>query len=89
MQKNLLEFLQGGPKYSIMTSNECYYNLNISTDNALRSDWQYPRPRGAWGMWKYPVSEIFSDQWVAYVRESGLEIVDVLLFYKGYMAHNQ
>jgi hypothetical protein len=67
-----------------MDASKCCYQLKIKTDNAIRTDWQFPTPRSIWNLWNYPVKQILTEEWIEYIKNFGFDICAVLLFYKNY-----
>lgn len=42
-----------------------------------------PEPSGNYGIWYPPAHEIFSEQWLNYTKELGIDFTHALLFYRG------
>lgn len=66
-----------------MNETCCYYRLNIDTSGALKSTWKMPEPKGNYGIWYPSAKEIFSDNWLEYTKNLGIDFKHALLFYRG------
>ena len=64
-------------------SEKCWYSVNIDVSNALRKDYVFPTPTGAYGIWQPPALTIFSKEWLDYTASVGLSVVNAMLFYRG------
>lgn len=75
------DFLQG---------TKPYYELDISTIGAVRSDFNFDDltnslsggPIGVWGFMHQELSTIFSESWLNYMENIGLPVGTCLLFYR-------
>ena len=68
-----------------MLENNCWYNLNVkSTASALNKNWSFPPTSGNYGIWSLDgqIKNIFSNEWLEYMKSIGLEIEHVMLFYR-------
>lgn len=63
-------------------NNHCWYNLNISTQDCFRTDFELPKSIEQEQIWRFKVEEIFKPEWIEYAHSSGLPIQVVLIFYK-------
>lgn len=70
-----------------------WYELNISIDNAVRSDFDFEQliststhlAKFNWDMWSYryeELTELFTQDWLGYMKSKNLEISSVLIFYR-------
>jgi hypothetical protein len=64
-------------------NEHCYYRLNIETDGAINKFWKWPIPTTDYGIWYPTARAIFSQDWLEYTKELGIDFGHALLFYRG------
>ncbi len=65
-----------------MNTNNCYYRLKINSDNLLNPNWKLPKPTGAYGIWSPMAEEVFSTEWLGYMKSIGIPIYNAMIFYR-------
>jgi hypothetical protein len=64
--------------------NHCWYHLDIEVNNALKSDWKFPKVTRRRHMWGYTARDMLSQDWLSMMKKKyNLDINYVLLFYSG------
>jgi hypothetical protein len=64
--------------------NYSWYKIKIDTGNPFKENWQFPKvdiTRD--GIWAMPAKDVFSQEWLSYVSNLGLDLVHTMIFYRG------
>ena len=65
-------------------NNNCWYKLNIkSTESAINKSWGFPTVNGNYGIWDLQDKSIFNKEWLDHLKELGLAVDHIMLFYRG------
>jgi hypothetical protein len=77
-----------------------WYRLNIDISNAVRADFDFnklysesefaDKPLGIWQFNSDTISKVFTDKWISYTKNLGLDINGAMLFYREpYFVHSE
>ena len=81
--ENIIEDLRLKKILIERTKDYCWYDTKISVANALKPDFQLPTPKYPIGQtWMYKAIDIFNEDWLDYLKASGLEIGLSMVFWK-------
>ena len=63
-----------------MTINKSWYRLNLSIDNAIKSNFIFPEILTLVEMYKYSATEIFTTEWLDYIKSNNLIVRQAYIF---------
>lgn len=66
-----------------MTIEKCWYELDISSKNALHPEWKFPDVTDKdFGVWNVKAKEVFNPLWLLDLFNKGITIAEALVFYR-------